>query len=237
MPVIITASFKREIYQDVVMADLPVAYWKLNETTGTTAFDSVGSFNGTYQGTYTQNVAGLITTNNDTALGLTGVANSGINVGNVTPFSRSGSFSVEFAFQGTSTQERIIIDRETSGTHYPEWKITMTSGKVRFLTSNADNPGGLHALFTSVDTYNDGLPHYGVCVYDVNTTTKSIYIDGVLMGSDSWVGPLWTSTSPISIGYNNGTNNSPFDGTLDDIIIYDYALPLSRIIAHYQAAQ
>ena len=40
----------RRAYADEVIADSPVAYWKLDETSGTTANDAIGSNNGTYAG-------------------------------------------------------------------------------------------------------------------------------------------------------------------------------------------
>src|SRR5262245_37708935 len=37
-------------YTSVVLADLPTAFWRLNETSGTTAVDSAGGNNGTISG-------------------------------------------------------------------------------------------------------------------------------------------------------------------------------------------
>src|SRR5687768_508944 len=48
-------------YADDVTAKTPTMYWKLDETSGTTAADASGNGNtGTYNGTYTQQVAQLI---------------------------------------------------------------------------------------------------------------------------------------------------------------------------------
>jgi hypothetical protein len=46
-------------YQSAVLAYKPVAYWPLNETNGTTAFDYAGTNNGTYIGGYTLGEPGL----------------------------------------------------------------------------------------------------------------------------------------------------------------------------------
>lgn len=45
-------------YQTAVLADNPVAYWRLNETNGSTAYDVLGSFNGTYGANVTLGVPG-----------------------------------------------------------------------------------------------------------------------------------------------------------------------------------
>jgi len=47
-----------EAYQNAVLAANPVAYWRLNETNGGTAFDSLGRFNGTYGSNVQLGVAG-----------------------------------------------------------------------------------------------------------------------------------------------------------------------------------
>lgn len=44
-------------YNTLVAADAPIYWWKLNETSGTSAADSAGSNTGTYQGTVTLNVS------------------------------------------------------------------------------------------------------------------------------------------------------------------------------------
>src|SRR5215467_3580288 len=45
-------------YSDKVIADGAVAYWRLNETSGTTAVDSIGGNNGTISGSVTLNQPG-----------------------------------------------------------------------------------------------------------------------------------------------------------------------------------
>lgn len=40
------------VYEQAVRTLNPIAYWPLNETAGTTAFDLIGAHNGTYMGTY-----------------------------------------------------------------------------------------------------------------------------------------------------------------------------------------
>src|SRR5690349_20991282 len=46
-------------YRDVVLNDGPVSYWRLNEPSGTTATDSVGSNTGTSTSGVTVNVGGI----------------------------------------------------------------------------------------------------------------------------------------------------------------------------------
>jgi len=45
-------------YQQAMLSLKPVAYWPLDETSGTTAYDLIGGHNGTYMGTYLQGQTG-----------------------------------------------------------------------------------------------------------------------------------------------------------------------------------
>ncbi len=45
-------------YQQTMLAMHPIAFWPLDETSGTNAFDEIGGYNGTYNGNYAQGQAG-----------------------------------------------------------------------------------------------------------------------------------------------------------------------------------
>jgi hypothetical protein len=49
--VVVRGATSSTAYQTAVLAGNPVAYWRLNETSGTTAYDDVGGYNGTYGST------------------------------------------------------------------------------------------------------------------------------------------------------------------------------------------
>ena len=49
-------------YRSVILNDGPLAYYTLNETSGTTAVDLVAAKNGTYTGSYTLGVTGVVGT-------------------------------------------------------------------------------------------------------------------------------------------------------------------------------
>src|SRR5438105_4551295 len=60
-------------YRDEVLADLPSAYWRLGEATGTAAADASGNgLSGTYQNAPTLGVSGALTGDSDTAVTLNG---------------------------------------------------------------------------------------------------------------------------------------------------------------------
>ena len=57
----------RDFYAQEVLADNPVAYWRLGEASGTTAVDETGSHDGTYSGV-TLGATGLLAGDTDTAV-------------------------------------------------------------------------------------------------------------------------------------------------------------------------
>ena len=69
---LLVAGAARGNYYDEVMDDSPVAYWRLNESSGTAVYDSAGSHNGTRSGTVTLGQAGALAGDPDTAMGFGG---------------------------------------------------------------------------------------------------------------------------------------------------------------------
>ena len=60
-------------YADVVNSLNPVAYWRLGESSGTVAVDETGNYNGTYVGSPTLGVDGLLLGDTNTAVSFDGV--------------------------------------------------------------------------------------------------------------------------------------------------------------------
>lgn len=59
-------------YAGLVMSLGPVAYWRLGETTGSTASDETGAYDGSYQGSPTLNEAGALEKDANPAVGFDG---------------------------------------------------------------------------------------------------------------------------------------------------------------------
>jgi hypothetical protein len=66
-----------------VLADSPAAYWRLGESSGTTAVDQVGVYNGTYINSPTLGVDGIFAGN--TAAGFNGTTQN-VNCGTMAAF-------------------------------------------------------------------------------------------------------------------------------------------------------
>ncbi|MHC4598353.1 MAG: LamG domain-containing protein, partial [Planctomycetota bacterium] len=76
-----------------------------------------------------------------------------------------------------------------------------------------------------------GSWHHVAITYD--GTTLSLYVDASLADSIPATGNIFTTTAPVRIGtFNQGTNL--YDGSLDEVRIYNRALPASEILTHFE---
>lgn len=114
------------------------------------------------------------------------------------------------------------------------WKISLPPhGKVVWTTNHTGTPGITdmdagdgHALVPGVWTHV-------VCVHD--GVKDYIYINGVLANSADRVGTLNNTTHPLGFGFNPIDVGNYFDGTLDDVQIYDTGLTGPEVAALYAA--
>jgi hypothetical protein len=88
----------------------------------------------------------------------------------------------------------------------------------------------------STGGYNDNQWHY--VVYAVDASGGKLYVDSILKASLGWTGTPGapTTTQDVHIGHYPGlVGDGFFQGTLDDVRIYDPALSASDVVALYGA--
>ncbi len=114
----------------------------------------------------------------------------------------------------------------SNGGWQERFKISLPShGKVVFTTNGS---GGI----SDMDAGNGNELPVGVWKQVVmvhNGVADKIFIDGVLKGSKAVTGSLNPSTKPLGIGYNPIDGGNWFDGAMDDVSIYNYALSDAEI--------
>ncbi len=99
--------------------------------------------------------------------------------------------------------------------------------------------GGWYAASTSSSNLLNTWTHV-VSTYDGSTIT--LYLDGVLKDTTLFSGTLDVGSSPVCIGRDpDGTDcvsrDSTFDGTLDDVRIYDRTLSAAEVKRLYELGQ
>ncbi len=109
--------------------------------------------------------------------------------------------------------------------------MMVTSGDALFVVSNGTS---VNVVQTSIQT---GQWYHIVGTY--NSTTHKIYLDGSEIQSESFGGGLVSCTSQIfAIGSDNdGGTIYPFNGSIDEVMIFNKSLTSDEILAIYNATK
>jgi hypothetical protein len=207
-------------YRDLVLAHGAVAYWRLGETSGTTAASEVGSYPGTISGGVTLNQPGALAEGNP-AIAFNGVSGK-ITVG---AFVIALASSVEVWVRFTSAGQHTIIGCDAGVAPTTDTYGVFSGGKIYQYNGSA-------GIQSTGQSYNDGQWHH---VVFVNTgTALSIYVDGGVtnVNAVAYARPLQSGT--LSVAW--ATNDPNFwNGSLDEIAIYPTALTAQQVADHYAA--
>ena len=82
---------------------------------------------------------------------------------------------------------------------------------------------------TTKRAVGDGQWHHVVGLYDGQRV--AVYVDGALDGSVAASGPLALNTEPVWLGDNSAARGECFQGLLDDVRLFSYALSEEEIKA------
>ncbi|MBI3556830.1 MAG: hypothetical protein HY074_11250 [Deltaproteobacteria bacterium] len=227
----------RPMYKDRILADQPVAYWRLGESgSGMPAADVSGqSNNGVYTGTgMTMSNLGAVTgtnTNSDdgnTAVGFDGTGNGWVNINSSASLKPAATVSVEawVYFTGAAfAAENPIMAKYPGATGY---LLDLVNGTPQFFVKGTTSP-------TVISTA--GLLPKNVWVHMAGTydgTTIRYYQNGVLSGSQASTGAITQDNTAATIGaYLNGLH--PFQGYISEVAVYNYMLTLDQIQARVNA--
>jgi trimeric autotransporter adhesin len=212
-------------YPDKVIRDGAAAYWRLGETTGTTAADVIGGNNGTISGGVTLNQVGAIS-DGDTAMVFNGTTGY-ISVPSSAAITPTGSFTVEAWVKTLTSTEVPLIEKFDAG----------NAGYM--LSLNNFGGGNYYALWVGngwvegPGVVADGQWHHLVGVW--NGTTVSLYLDGALRRSIAPTGvnlPATTHALEMARRWDVGTYSN---ASLDEVAFYPTALSAAQVSAHYAA--
>jgi hypothetical protein len=229
-------------YQDVVLADAPLGYWRLEEDTGNFTDSSGNGYTATPGNNLTRGLLGVIA-QGDKAVNRLGGGITNECIGTIPDSAAfrfgAGSFSYElWLAKETVFNSGVLGCKYLEGTAFPEWWISAISAtqlRVEFRTSNVSTPTYLHDETLTGVTLDDGLRHHIVLVRD-GAANVFVYVDSVQYVLPAFGGTLWSSANPTAIGGLAGTGGSvACEAKFDEIAIYNYALPAERVLAHWLA--
>lgn len=244
-------------YAKVVMADHPVAYWRLDEAAGsTTAVDAAGSFDGSYNpgsGSFTFGSATGIPHETDTAVGLTGGAT--INIPYALELNPWGPFTFEGWFQpaslaadGNDYRTPFSSMFNSGGVGPTGWLLYQQGNNTWSWWPYAGNwasaqlPGGPELIVPN-QWYYIALTYDGsIFTTYVNAQAKSsgAYPAFVQNGNVPAVNPnsyhyTYDGSGPTVLGWRSDAGFNPFLGAIDDVAVYNQALTPQQIQQHYSA--
>jgi hypothetical protein len=202
----------------------PVGYWKFDEGSGTTAYDSSGyGNNGTvYGATWVDGKYGK-------ALSFDGVVGKYVEV----PDSASLDVTSQITVSGWFSLRSTIVSGGKGAGHSlaEKWNVygvrIDNSGFYGYVSIGGDPTAGELNAPISPSTYT----WYHVA-YTFDGSQARVYVNGNLAASKGCTGNIDTSTLPLWIGANGG--GGQFNGTIDEVKIYSRALSAAEVWAEYQ---
>jgi len=247
-------------YAKLVIDDGPVAYWRLDETSGTNAVDCVGSFDGSYvpnSGTFTFGAPTGIPHETDPAVGLT--RGAVVQIPYAIEINPTGAFTVDGWFKASSATTggndyRTVFSSMSNpyGSGPTGWLVYQTAANNWSWWPYNGYYNGVQLTDYSQVVANQW--YHLALVYD--GTTFTFYVNGVAQasGTDSGFVPNGNVPAGGAASYNYNYNTTPglpmgsgnmvfgqrvddafnpFSGAIDDIAVYNKALTAQQVQNHF----
>lgn len=230
-------------YDTAVLADSPLAYYKLNEPAGTSGSGSVldSSGNGrhmTPSGALTFGAASVPGTSGGTSVEFTGTANieyalpiiDNLTMWTIEAWARSSATAIldgrPFYCERAMTGNDIIKMDSFS---------TSSSRNNRTFATIRNDAGTLTQYSPSAANMRDGNWHQTVITR--LGTLLTLYQDGISVGSTTIAGGTWSNSGRVSrIGSDvAAAATAQFLGNICSVSVYGTALTSTRVTAHYAA--
>jgi hypothetical protein len=204
-----SASAGPPTYPSVVGADNPLVYYRLDESSGSTAHDSSGNNQSLTYGTHAVlGQTGLIAGDSDTAASDSTEALATGSPSNMPTGNAARTLEIWFATTSTPSYTGVITEGD--------FELVLDAGNTRIYYSggNFETPG--------VDYY-DGNPHLWDLTFDGSTI--KVYFDGVEIARQA---------ATMTTGANPALTLSAYpSATFDEAAVYGTALSATRVNAHW----
>lgn len=226
----------------------PIAHWQFDECQGSTAHDASGNGNdGTINPGASGNTAvGTCNSGTSTEMwnnGTTGKFNASLDFDGTNDYVNIYSSALNTAFDPkhgsislfakvassgnwTDSTVRDLINLRSDISNYIRIGKSNTNNSLGFLYSAG---GTIDTLFTSGNSDTDWM--HIVMTWDKDNDLISYYLNGTLIGTDNtlgtWSGSL--SSSGTTIGSYSTAPITMWDGQIDDVQIFNYALSADQV--------
>lgn len=202
-----------------------IAHWTFDETSGTVAHDTAGTFHGNLSPNGAAFVSGGVSGN---AISLNRAANGFVNMGNVLGLT-SGSFSlVAWVKMNSPEPDTVVLGKHQIFSHNGYFLAINPTGGGGKVNKAMFYQGTIVGAPISTTSVNDGNWHQIVTVYQAGGS-KSVYVDGApaenIKASQTFIG----NSAPFLIGGTSIVPEGRYSGLIDDVQIYNHALSDSDV--------
>ena len=204
-----------------------VNYWRLGEASGTPAADGQGTNTGTYQGGPTLGVTGFISGDTDTAVTFNG-SNQYVTANRQV----SDNFTVELWFRssqtggnGTSWESgAALLDAAGGGNN--DFGVSLNAGRVVAGV-------GVNSIVSAAGL-NNGQWHHVVFTRTRASGAMTLQVDGGAAVTGTGNTNALTASTTVNLARSTAANRY-FNGTLDEVAVYNTVMPGGTVTAHYNA--
>jgi len=238
-------------YASQVLIDQPLAYWRLGETSGTSAVN-IGGLGSAVDGTYTNGVTlgepGLVPGEIDSAARFDG-SNDLVDIPGHPAINEGGPYvekTIELWFEADDVSGRQMLYEEGGSNRGLNVYLDDDALYANIYNIYSDDPSEplWGPVYISTTISAGSTYHAALRVTGGYTSTGAIqgYLNGALFGAADGVGFLYAHDDPIGIGGENGetyyhdgagaSGEAGFSGVIDEVALYDYALSANRIRVH-----
>jgi hypothetical protein len=217
----------------------PIAHWKLDETSGIAAVDSVAANDGTLAGGVTLGLTGAPAA--DTSMGFDGSSDY-IDIPHSSSYMLANG-TIQFWFNADNTSgDQAIFSKDSSGFDtggHVNIKLVGDDVEVRFQSTTTSY------TVTASNVVTSGTWHH--VAFTFGDDGMALYFDGALRDIDSYTGGMGSTSGgsgneePLAVGASSwGSGNlviTPlthyYDGRIDAVAIYGVALSAADVATLY----
>jgi hypothetical protein len=242
-------------YSDTIVADMPIAYWKLDQTTGGTAIDVIAGNNATFfnnpaggnpTGVPYDDGSSILLNGTDQYIELPNTGLLDLQAFSIEVWARSRSdvsggcaLYANFPTGGFFTGSGIVIRMPFNNCQGDFIEYGSGFGEADFLYWNADG-------FVSLDEWHHVVITFIYQETPVFLNEAQIFIDGEYFSSSFPSTNIdytnQTSGQPVDlvrvgvdVNFSGDLNYDYFSGYLDELAFYDYVLTAEQVERHYYA--
>jgi len=231
-------------YARAVMDLDPAGYWRLGDSSGTSAADQTGDNDGTYTGTggtnYKLNETGALANDGDTAAWFDGSAGY-VNVPDAAELDITGDITLTAwvnvdAFPASGTYESILGKGDSSTTNTAYWLALRETGGKYYLIAGC---GGVTPSIVSWEVDDTNVWPTGKWVHVAATSDGSywrLYFNGTQV-DETEIGTQPANRDGalrIAAFESNGSAANWFGGLVDEAAVFDSALTGAQIEQLYR---